>query len=122
MSVSPLQNNWKPSPVPGPSTVMLTSGACSLKSSWTRTEIGSTVDEPEMVMSPERAARSVVSSISSVVSSIASVVSAASSVVGSSSLPQATATRERAIAPTKMRRLLFTLSYSRCVYVGEWGV
>src|ERR671922_100912 len=52
MSVSPLQNSSKPSPVPGPSTVMLTSGFSSTNSSATSEEMGSTVEDPEMKMSP----------------------------------------------------------------------
>ncbi len=53
MSVSPAQKRAKPSPVPGPSTLMATLGFCSLKSSLTRVEMGSTVEEPEMTISPE---------------------------------------------------------------------
>ena len=55
MSVSPLQNSTKPSPVPGPSTLIETFGATSsLKSSATRLEIGWTVDDPEIVIVPVR--------------------------------------------------------------------
>ena len=54
-SVSPSQNRTKPSPVPGPSTVIWTFGdTSSLKSSATRLEIGSTVDEPEIAIVPVR--------------------------------------------------------------------
>ena len=52
MSVSPAQNFLKPSPVPGPSTVMPTPEFAFENSSATRAEIGSTVDEPEMRMVP----------------------------------------------------------------------
>ena len=52
MSVSPVQNSLKPSPVPGPSTVTSTPGSTSSNSSATRTEIGSTVEEPEIFTSP----------------------------------------------------------------------
>jgi len=46
-SALPSQKIWKPSPVPGPSTVTLSSPPVSSSaSSLTRTEIGSTVDEP----------------------------------------------------------------------------
>ena len=54
MSISPLQKSSKPSPVPGPSTLMATSGFVSLKISATTDEIGSTVDEPEIVIEPDR--------------------------------------------------------------------
>ena len=55
MSVSPSQNRTNPSPVPGPSTVIETSeDTSSLKSSATRLVIGSTVEEPEIVMVPLR--------------------------------------------------------------------
>ena len=53
MSVSPLQNNSKPSPVPGPSTVTLTSGLDPANFSDTSIEMGSTVEEPEMTTDPE---------------------------------------------------------------------
>ena len=56
MSVSPSQNSLNPSPVPGPSTVTETPGATSSNSSATRIEIGSTVEEPEMVTPPDTAA------------------------------------------------------------------
>ncbi len=52
MSVSPLQNNSKPSPVPGPSTEISTSGFASLNFSATSVLIGSTVEEPEMTRTP----------------------------------------------------------------------
>ena len=58
MSVSPSQNSLNPSPVPGPSTVTDTSGATSSNSSATRIEIGSTVEDPEMVTLPDTAADS----------------------------------------------------------------
>ena len=54
MSVSPLQNNSKPSPVPGPSTLTATPGATSSNNSATRTETGSTVEEPETSTVPSR--------------------------------------------------------------------
>ena len=55
MSVSPSQNRTNPSPVPGPSTVIETSeDTSSLKSSATRLVIGSTVEEPEIVIVPLR--------------------------------------------------------------------
>ena len=63
MSVSPSQNSLNPSPVPGPSTVTETSGATSSNSSATRIEIGSTVEEPEMVTLPDTAAGSGVLSL-----------------------------------------------------------
>jgi hypothetical protein len=52
MSLSPLQNSSNPSPVPGPSTLMATSGFSSLKSSATSPVMGSTVDDPEMKRLP----------------------------------------------------------------------
>src|SRR5215210_7641883 len=55
MSVSPWQKSLKPSPVPGPSTLIATSGFVALNASLTASEIGWTVDEPEMVISPPRA-------------------------------------------------------------------
>ena len=56
MSVSPSQNRAKPSPVPGPSTVMATPGEAALNASWMAVVMGWTVDEPEMVMEPVRPA------------------------------------------------------------------
>ena len=55
MSVSPLQKRTNPSPVPGPSTLTCTSGFCPENSSATRFEIGSTVDDPETVIEPDKA-------------------------------------------------------------------
>src|SRR3990172_657602 len=55
MSVLPSQNSTNPSPVPGPSTDGDTPGLEPAKLSATRVVIGSTVDEPEMVNSPEMA-------------------------------------------------------------------
>ena len=52
MSVSPEQNFLKPSPVPGPSTVMPTSGFSARKASALSADTGSTVDDPEMRMDP----------------------------------------------------------------------
>src|SRR5687767_9633151 len=52
ISVSPAQNRAKPSPVPGPSTEYWTSGFPAVKSSATMDVIGSTVDEPEITISP----------------------------------------------------------------------
>ena len=52
MSVSPVQNILKPSPVPGPSTVYLKSGFVAAKASATPVEIGSTVEEPETLIEP----------------------------------------------------------------------
>src|SRR4051812_47770719 len=52
-SVSPEQNSSKPSPVPGPSTLIVTSGLLPWNASATSEEIGSTVDEPEITMSPD---------------------------------------------------------------------
>src|ERR671919_634675 len=52
MSVSPLQNSSKPSPVPGPSTVISTSGFSSANNSATSELIGSTVDEPDTNIDP----------------------------------------------------------------------
>src|SRR5262245_1269840 len=54
MSVSPAQKRAKPSPVPGPSTVMATSGLESENTAAAAAEIGSTVDEPEIASSPDR--------------------------------------------------------------------
>ena len=51
-SVSPAQNSLKPSPVPGPSTEISTLPFWPMKSSATRAVMGSTVDEPEMVIEP----------------------------------------------------------------------
>src|ERR687897_2918542 len=53
MSISPSQKSVNPSPVPGPSTAMLTSGFSPLKASAASDEIGSTVYEPEMLIDPE---------------------------------------------------------------------
>jgi hypothetical protein len=53
MSVSPLQKSSKPSPVPGPLTLISTSEPnSSLKISATTDEIGSTVEDPEIVIDP----------------------------------------------------------------------
>jgi hypothetical protein len=52
MSVSPLQNVLKPSPVPGPSTATWTPGLAPLNFSATRELIGSTVEEPEILIEP----------------------------------------------------------------------
>ena len=57
MSIWPVQKSWAPSPVPGPSTLMATSGYRALNSSATPALIGSTVEEPEMSTLPVRAAR-----------------------------------------------------------------
>ncbi len=57
MSVSPAQNSAKPSPVPGPSTVMPTPGDPMLNASWTAVVMGWTVDEPVMVIEPVRPVR-----------------------------------------------------------------
>src|SRR6476469_3186373 len=56
MSVSPLQNVLKPSPVPGPVTVKLKPAFDALTSSATAVEMGSTVDEPETLIEPVTAA------------------------------------------------------------------
>src|SRR6476646_70699 len=56
MSVSPLQNVLKPSPVPGPVTVKLNPAFDALTSSATAVEMGSTVDEPETLIVPVTAA------------------------------------------------------------------
>ncbi len=50
MSVSPAQNCAKPSPVPGPATEMATSAFSAANLSALPAEIGSTVDEPEIVI------------------------------------------------------------------------
>jgi hypothetical protein len=50
-SVSPLQKRSKPSPVPGPSTVIATSSTSRTSCSATRAEIGSTVEEPDTTTS-----------------------------------------------------------------------
>ena len=55
ISVSLLQKSSNPSPVPGPSTLIATSGFVSLKISATKDEIGCTVDDPEIVIDPVRA-------------------------------------------------------------------
>jgi hypothetical protein len=52
MSISPAQKRAKPSPVPGPSTVIATPGFASLNAACAAAEIGSTVDEPEIEISP----------------------------------------------------------------------
>ena len=52
MSDSPEQNLAKPSPVPGPSTVIAMSGLASLNSLATAAVIGSTVDEPDTKIEP----------------------------------------------------------------------
>ena len=57
MSVSPAQKRAKPSPVPGPSTVMATSGLDSANAAAAAAEIGSTVDEPETTTSPGQPGR-----------------------------------------------------------------
>ena len=49
---SALQNNSKPSPVPGPSIRTEASGLSSANSSATSDEIGSTVEEPVTFTSP----------------------------------------------------------------------
>ena len=56
MSISPSQKSWNPSPVPGPSTRTWTSGFSSAYSSATSDVIGSTVDEPDTITSPESCA------------------------------------------------------------------
>ena len=60
MSIWPVQKSWAPSPVPGPSTWMATSGYMPLNNSATPALIGSTVEEPEMATLPVRAAAVVV--------------------------------------------------------------
>ena len=54
MSVSPAQNFSNPPLVPAAPTVMLTSGFSSLNSSAAASANGCTVDEPSMVIEPER--------------------------------------------------------------------
>ena len=54
MSVWPWQNVTNPSVVPGPSTAALTPVLADWKFSATSDEIGSTVDEPEMLSEPVR--------------------------------------------------------------------
>ena len=56
MSMEPSQRRANPSPVPGPSTEYWTSGLAALKSAATIELIGSTVDDPEMTISPARPA------------------------------------------------------------------
>ena len=51
-SVSPAQKRAKPSPVPGPSTVIATSGLAAANSPAAAAEIGSTVDEPDTAIDP----------------------------------------------------------------------
>src|SRR5918996_1775881 len=53
MSISPLQNSSKPSPVPGPSTAMSTPSFSVMNASAASEVMGSTVDEPEMLIEPE---------------------------------------------------------------------
>src|SRR5919106_4350616 len=53
MSVSPLQNSSKPSPVPGPSTATVTPELAIENCSATSDVMGSTVEEPETLMEPE---------------------------------------------------------------------
>ena len=54
MSVSPLQNFWKPPPVPETPTVTRTSGATARNSSATASVTGKTVLEPSIATEPER--------------------------------------------------------------------
>ena len=54
MSVSPLQNSSKPPPVPDVPTVMFTPEFSPLKASAAAEVRGPTVEEPSIVMSPER--------------------------------------------------------------------
>jgi hypothetical protein len=54
MSVCPAQKSSKPAPVPGPFTVIDTSGFRSRKNSATRLVTGWTVDEPDTRIEPER--------------------------------------------------------------------
>ncbi len=54
MSVSPAQNLANPSPVPGPSTDVATPGLAPSKASPTRAVIGSTVEDPDTTMLPDR--------------------------------------------------------------------
>src|SRR5215207_5578331 len=51
--VSPLQNAWKPSPVPAPPTVICTSRFCWLNASAAAWVIGCTVLEPSTAIWPE---------------------------------------------------------------------
>ena len=52
MSVDPSQNSLKPSPVPGPSTDTSAPGLTPMKSSAANAVIGSTVEDPEMMIDP----------------------------------------------------------------------
>src|SRR5688572_15476359 len=52
MSIEPSHSWEKPSPVPGPSTEYCTPGLAALKSAPTIELIGSTVEEPDMTISP----------------------------------------------------------------------
>ena len=54
MSVSPLQNSSKPPPVPDVPTVMFTPEFSPWKASAAAEVRGPTVEEPSIVMSPER--------------------------------------------------------------------
>src|SRR6266545_8425102 len=54
MSVSPLQKRAKPSPVPGPSTLIETPELSSEKSCATSELMGCTVEEPDTTTFPER--------------------------------------------------------------------
>jgi hypothetical protein len=58
MSVSPAQNFLNPSPVPGPSTLIPTSGCPARNASALIALIGSTVDDPEMMIDPDPASES----------------------------------------------------------------
>src|SRR6476661_8085769 len=55
MSVSPVQNTLKPSPVPGPLTVNEKWGFDAARASATPVEIGSTVEDPDTLIEPETA-------------------------------------------------------------------
>ena len=55
MSISPAHSRPNPSPVPGPSTKPVTSVCVAVKASNTWLLMGSTVEDPEIWMSPLRA-------------------------------------------------------------------
>ena len=52
MSVSPLQNFWKPPPVPDVATVTVTFGYCPWKLSAASVASGATVLDPSMTIAP----------------------------------------------------------------------
>ena len=91
-SVSPSQKSTMPSEVPGPSTLIATSGFNAEKASATRAEIGSTVEDPLTAIVPVSGAAVVVVAPGIVVVAAVVVPAAVVVVVAASSSPHATAT------------------------------